>query len=66
MILKVLATRERDLEDARSVIATQHGRLDETLILTEIEQLIEEIPDHYVRERFARLFEGRVPDHTSM
>ena len=55
VILKVLATRERDLEDARSVIETQHTRLDLALIRTEIERLIEEIPDHDVRGRFGRL-----------
>jgi hypothetical protein len=37
--ISVLATREWDLEDARSVI----------------EQLVHEIPDHDVRGRFARL-----------
>jgi len=55
VILKVLATRERDLEDARSVIDTQRTRLDEALIRTEIQQLVEEIPDHDIRGRFARL-----------
>ena len=55
MILKVLATRERDLGDARSVIETQRTRLDEALIRMEIQQLIEEIPDHDIRRRFARL-----------
>ena len=55
VILKVLATRERDLEDARSVIETQRARLDEALIRKEIEQLIEEIPDHDIRGRFTRL-----------
>lgn len=55
VILKVLATRERDLEDARSVIETQRARLDEMLIRAEIEQLIAEIPDHDIRERFAAL-----------
>lgn len=55
VILKVLATRERDIEDARSVIETQRTRLDESLIRTEIQQLIEEIPDHDIRGRFARL-----------
>jgi Nucleotidyl transferase of unknown function (DUF2204) len=55
VILKVLATRERDLEDARSVMETQRTRLDHALIRTEIEQLIDEIPDHDVRGRFARL-----------
>jgi hypothetical protein len=47
--------RERDLEDARSVIETQRTRLDESLIRTEIQQLITEIPDHDIRGRFARL-----------
>lgn len=55
VILKVLATRERDLEDARSVIETQGTRLDEALIRVEIEELIEEIPDHDIRARFATL-----------
>jgi hypothetical protein len=55
VILKVLATRERDLEDACSVIETQRTRLDHALIRTEIQQLIDEIPDHDVRGRFARL-----------
>lgn len=55
VILKVLATRERDLEDARSVLETQRPRLDLELIRTEIHQLIDEIPDHDVRGRFARL-----------
>jgi hypothetical protein len=56
VILKVLATRERDLEDARSVIETQRTRLDEALIRAEINQLIDEIPDHDIRGRFATLF----------
>ena len=55
VILKVLATRERDLEDARSVIEMQRPRLDVALIQMEIEQLIEEIPDHDIRGRFERL-----------
>jgi hypothetical protein len=55
VILKVLSTRERDLEDARSVIETQQTRLDQALIRGEIEQLIDEIPDHDIRGRFGRL-----------
>jgi hypothetical protein len=55
VILKVLSTRERDLEDARSVIETQRTRLDHALIRTEIEQLIDEITDHDISGRFARL-----------
>jgi hypothetical protein len=55
VILKVLATRERDLEDARSVIEMQRPRLDEALIRVEIDQLIAEIPDHDIQRRFAKL-----------
>jgi len=55
VILKVLATRERDLEDARSVLEMQRARLDRALIEAEIEHLIEEIPDHDIRGRFARV-----------
>jgi hypothetical protein len=57
VILKVLATRERDLEDAYSVIEAQRARLDEALIRAEINQLIDEIPDHDIRGRFASLFQ---------
>ncbi len=56
VILKVLATRERDLEDALSVIEVQRPRLDEALIRREIGQLIAEIPDHDIQRRFTRLF----------
>src|SRR5690348_10016726 len=49
VILKVLATRDRDLEDARSVIETQRARLDLALIRMEIQQLSDEIPDHDIR-----------------
>jgi nucleotidyltransferase DUF2204 len=55
VILKVLATPERDLEDARSVIETQRKRLDHLLIGAEIQRLIDEIPDYDIRERFTRL-----------
>jgi hypothetical protein len=61
VILKVLATRERDLEDARSVIGMQRPRLDEALIRMEIEQLIEEIPDYDIRGRFAGLSQSGSP-----
>ncbi len=41
--------------NVRSVLETQRTRLDESLIRTEIQQLVEEIPDHDIRGRFARL-----------
>ena len=53
VILKTLATRARDLEDARSVVEKQGARLDETLMRHEIEALAVEIEDHDIRGRFA-------------
>ena len=55
VILKTLATRERDLEDARSVIEHQRGRIDEALIEQEIRALSAEITDHDIAARFAKL-----------
>ena len=52
VLLKVLATRDRDVEDARSVIAAQRARLDDQLLRDEVQQLEIEIPDHDVRRRF--------------
>lgn len=55
VILKVLATRDRDLEDARSVVDKLRGRLDDTLIEREIATLAGEITDHDIRARFEKL-----------
>jgi Nucleotidyl transferase of unknown function (DUF2204) len=55
VILKTLATRDRDLEDARSVLEKQRGRIDETLIEQEIAALSAEITDHDILGRFAKL-----------
>lgn len=52
VLLKILATRDRDLDDARSVVATQRGRLDEGILRDEVDQLAGEIVDHDVRGRF--------------
>lgn len=52
VILKVLATRERDLEDARSVVEKQRARLDRALLDAEIAQLATELADHDIRGRF--------------
>lgn len=52
VILKVLSTRDRDLEDARSVVASLRARLDFNLIRNEIEMLAGEIADHPVHDRF--------------
>lgn len=53
VILKVLATRDRDLEDARSVVDKQRSRLDEPLMRDEVVRLAAEIADHDVAGRFA-------------
>ena len=55
VILKTLATRDRDLEDARSVLEKQRGRIDEALIEHELGLLSAEITDHDILVRFARL-----------
>jgi Nucleotidyl transferase of unknown function (DUF2204) len=52
VVLKVLATRERDLEDARSVAEKQRSRLDWALLEAEITQLADEVSDHDIRGRF--------------
>ncbi|HEY6175416.1 MAG TPA: nucleotidyltransferase [Kofleriaceae bacterium] len=52
VILKILATRERDLEDARSVVEKQRGRIDAALVEREVAQLAAELTGHDVRGRF--------------
>jgi hypothetical protein len=52
ILMKVLSTRERDLEDARTVITSLKGRLDESLLDAEAELLAGEIPDHEVTRRY--------------
>lgn len=61
VILKTLATRERDLEDARTVVDKQRLRLDEKLMGDEIELLATEINDHDIRGRFAAVM-ASAPD----
>lgn len=55
VILKVLAMRGRDLDDARSVVEKLRGRLDEALMEREIAALASEITDHDIRARFAAI-----------
>ncbi len=51
VLLKVLSTRDKDLEDARTIIAGLRGRLDERLMRDEGALLAAEIPDHPVAAR---------------
>jgi hypothetical protein len=53
VILKILATRARDIEDARSVLDKQRGRIDAALIEHEVAQLADELVEYDVRGRCA-------------
>jgi hypothetical protein len=53
VLLKVLSTRDKDLEDARTVVAALRGRLDEQLIRDEAARLAAELPEHDVSGRLA-------------
>jgi len=53
ILLKVLSTRDKDLEDARTVVAALRGRLDEALMRGEATTLSREITDHEIARRFA-------------
>ncbi|MBI5481408.1 MAG: hypothetical protein HY906_21290 [Deltaproteobacteria bacterium] len=54
VVFKVLSTRERDLEDAATVLRVLAGRLDLGAIGAEAACLGAEIPDHDVAGRLAR------------
>jgi hypothetical protein len=55
VLLKVLSTRARDVEDARSVMAVRAGDLDRDLLAREIEALAAELGDHDVRGRWIQI-----------
>lgn len=55
VVLKILATRERDLEDAASVVSSLSGGLDLKLIEDEVRSLANEIPDHDIADRWKRI-----------
>jgi hypothetical protein len=52
VLLKVLSTRDHDLEDARTVLRALAGRLDTDLIADEAATLAIEIADHDVLGRY--------------
>ena len=52
VLMKVLSTRERDLEDARTILIALHGRLDEALLDAEARLLAEELPHHDIAGRY--------------
>jgi hypothetical protein len=55
VVLKVLSTRARDLEDAQSVVDTLTSKLDRVLVDDEILRLATEIADHDIAGRYATL-----------
>ena len=55
---KVLSTRELDLDDARSVLASLGAEIDRGLIGSEIATLERETPDHPISERWRRVLSG--------
>ncbi len=55
VIFKVLSTRERDLEDAASVVRGLGTILDLTAVEREVSLLKQEIPEHDTVARFARV-----------
>lgn len=57
VILKLLATRERDLEDARTIMRALAGRLDVSMIERELAELLTEIADYDFTGRWQRLQE---------
>jgi hypothetical protein len=63
VILKVLSTRERDLDDAASVIRTLDARFDLTMARDELASLAAEIADHDVAGRAARVLAGGGSPH---
>ena len=54
VVLKLLSTRERDLDDAMSVVRRLGDDLDRASVEREVEWLARELPDVDVRRRLAR------------
>jgi len=55
VVMKVLSTRERDLEDAAGVLLALSDRMDRALVDREVAELSREIHDHDVAARHQRL-----------
>jgi len=58
VVFKVLSTRDRDLDDAASVLATLGSEIDRRRIEAEVLGLQEAVPDHPVVERWRRTCAG--------
>lgn len=55
VVFKVLSTRDKDLDDAASVLATLGSEIDRARIEAEVLTLQREVPDHLVSERWRRV-----------
>lgn len=55
ILLKVLATRERDLEDVTTVLGSLGEQIDRALVEREVSLLVSEIPDHEVAARWRQV-----------
>ena len=55
ILFKLLSTRDRDVEDAASVLRAPDLSIDRALLETEVPRLASEIPDHDIRGRLGRL-----------
>lgn len=55
IVLKILSTRERDLEDGSTVLGALSGRIDSKFIEQEVAELAREVPEHDVADRYQRL-----------
>ncbi len=58
VLLKVLTTRERDLEDAQSAVQKHRDGLDLALLEREVALFAREIADHDVTGRYRRVMAG--------
>jgi hypothetical protein len=61
VIMKVLSTRDRDLEDAAAVLTALADRIDGSLITDEIAALSREVDDHDVSGRYGRVVQAVRP-----
>jgi hypothetical protein len=58
VILKLLSTRARDIDDAAAVLTALGARTDRSLLDNEVNTLSREIPDHDIAARYQRLLGG--------
>jgi hypothetical protein len=55
VVLKVLSTRDRDLEDAATVLGALSRRIDSYFIEKEVAELVQELTEHDVAGRYQQL-----------